>query len=284
MSEERDAFMEALIYVANHLKTTAKIQIPGFIEMWNERFSEFTIKPTPFVPFEMDKDQFRTDSEYRISVLEQINEAQKITFQLIADSMVLIFNEYFGSPQLALDFPNPDDQVNVCFKIAEMYLGSLGEAIYLNQQKVPIGYILFSHQYYNFKKGVSKEGIIQNISKSSLKISEAQIDETLGGLIQMGLLSEKQTEAGNIYILEKDIQLTPEGEKMFNEKFKIFIEKAMGLYRTMYDVRTLDTKIPESYPMRAYISETVKRAATQGFTTAVQVIHFIIQYYIKTTR
>ena len=40
MSEERDAFMEALIYVANHLKTTAKIQIPGFIEMWNERFSD----------------------------------------------------------------------------------------------------------------------------------------------------------------------------------------------------------------------------------------------------
>jgi hypothetical protein len=278
---ERDPFMEALVYVANHLKTTAKTQIPGFIEMWNERFSEFSIKPVLFVPFEMDKELFQKDINYRISVLEKINEAQKITFQLISDSMVLIFNEYFGSEQLVKDFPDPQDQVNVCFKIAEMYLGSLAEAVYISQQQIPMGYVFFSHQYYNLKKGITLEAIKNNISKSRLKLSDEQIFEILGGLQQMGVLEIIEEQGVQKYKLQRDISLTPAGESVFNEKFKLFIEKAMGLYRTMFDIRTLDTKIPETYPMRAYIAETVKHAATQGYTNAVQVVYYLIQYYTK---
>ena len=98
---------------------------------------------------------------------------------------------------------------------------------------------------------------------------------------QIGLLTRYIDENTEKYKLEKDITLTPEAETVFNEKFKLFIEKAMGLYRTMFDIRTLDTKIPENYPLRSYLAETVKHAATQGYTNAVQVIYYIIQYYIK---
>ena len=281
---ERDPFMEALVYVINHLKTTAKTQIPGFIEMWNERFSEFTIKPIAFTPFEMDKEQFQKDIDYRIAVLEKINEAQKITFQLISDSMILIFNEYFGSEQLVREFPDPQDQVNVCFKIAELYLGSLGEAVYINQKRIPMGYVLFSHQYYNFKRGISLDSIKNNVGKSKLQLTDDQIFEIVNGLEQMGLLTRYSDQNTEKYKLEKDIGLRPQGEAVFNEKFKLFIEKAMGLYRTMFDIRTLDTKIPESYPLRSYLAETVKHAATQGYTNAVQVIYYIIQYYLKTKK
>lgn len=279
---ESDNFIRSLTYVMRNLRTCAVTQIPGLVDMWHERFGPTKVQPEDFTKFDMHKEKFQQDLEYRKEILAKVNAAQHSAYRIIRDSMIMLFQEYLRSPLFKDDFPSAADQKLVPFELAKLFLGTLREVVRLNRKAISIGYIIFAHQYYGFKQGISLNKLKEKLRFAKIEVTDTQITKTLDGLTKMGFIIKESDEDGGVYKLLQEPTLSPEGQRIFDKKLKTFVEKAVGIYRTIYDVRTLDTPIPESYPMRDYLAKTVQHAATQGYTSASQVVKFILEYYKKT--
>ena len=103
----------------------------------------------------------------------------------------------------------------------------------------------------------------------------------MNDMIELGYVSSeiKPDSGENIYKFVKDFSLSENGQKIFNKKIKPLLEWTIALWRSLFNIRSLDTPIPIDYPHREFLEETVKRAATQGFLSAYNVMENIADYY-----
>ncbi len=63
------------------------------------------------------------------------------------------------------------------------------------------------------------------------------------------------------------------------KKVRPLLDWAIEMWRSLFNIRSLNIVVPEVYPMQEFLIETLKRASTQGFANAVNVIENIANYY-----
>ncbi len=97
----------------------------------------------------------------------------------------------------------------------------------------------------------------------------------------MGYLKEETDPKSNqlAFRFIKEFTLTPDAQKLYDHKLKQVIEWMVGLWRTLYNVRSLDTPIPEEYPEKQFLEQVVSRAATQGFSNAYNIMENLADYF-----
>lgn len=229
----------------------------------------------------LDKVRFMQDLPYRIECIRNLQYAMNDGYFVIKALVDALFNVYINENLISEDF-NDLDAIPVSFLISEQFVGSLLQFIVVDKTPIPMGFIIIAKNKMIMKlKGRSASQIKEDLEKNGFSASNDEINNVLHQLLELGYINAipSSDPSDPVYKFIKEFTLTTEGQALFQKKVKPLIEWAVELWRSLYNIRSIDTIIPETYPFREFLMETVKRAATQGFATAVNVIENIGNYY-----
>ena len=276
-----DNFLKTLLEIIREKSSIIKSQIPRLQKLWfqfwgNDQFELKTIRSVVFI-----EEKFITDLNYRIEVVRNLQYAMNDGFFVIKSIIEPIFNIYFNSEFISKDFAI-DDIVAVKLIISEILVGSLLQFIVLDKKSIPIHYIIVAKNKALMKlKALSIDRIVIDMEKNGFEVSHDFVKSIMNDMIELGYVSsEIEPDSGEIvYKFVKDFSLSETGQKIFNKKIKPLLEWTIALWRSLFNIRSLDTPIPIDYPHREFLEETVKRAATQGFLSAYNVMENIADYY-----
>jgi len=179
------------------------------------------------------------------------------------------------------DFIN-SDLVAAKLMISDILVGSLLQFIVLEKSSIPIPYIIIAKNKALMKiKALSIDRIVKDLKKNGFEVSNEYVSSVLNDMIELGYVSgENDLDTGQIvYKFVKDFSLSEASQIKFDKKIKPLLEWTISIWRSLFNIRSLDTPIPNDYPHRNFLEETVKRAATQGFLSAHNVLGNITKYY-----
>ena len=276
-----DNFLRTLLEVVKEKSSVIKVQIPRLHKLWRNFWENTPIESKTIRSVVVDDERFISDLKYRIEVVRNLQHAMNDGFFVVKSIIEPIFNLYVDSDLISKDFTN-EDLVTAKLMISDLIVGSLLQFIVLDKSSIPIPYIIIAKNKALMKiKALSINRIVDDLKKNGFEVSDEYVSSVLNDMIELGYVSsENNIDSGeNEYKFVKDFLLSAEGQKKFDQKIKPLLEWTIALWRSLFNIRSLDTPIPNNYPHREFLEETVKRAATQGFLSAYNVIENIVNYY-----
>ncbi len=276
-----DNFLRTLHEVVKNKSSVIRVQIPRLHKLWLQFWGETQVELKTIKPIVVDDEQFISDLKYRTEVVRNLQHAMNDGFFVVKSIIEPIFNIYIDSDLISEDFTN-DDLVSAKLIISDLIVGSLLQFIVLDKSSIPIPYIIIAKNKALMKvKALSISRIVDDLKKNGFEVSSEYVSSILNDMIELGYVSSEEIiDSGEIeYKFVKDFSLSTEGQKKFDQKIKPLLEWAIALWRSLFNIRSLDTPIPNNYPHREFLEETVKRAATQGFLSAQNVMENIANYY-----
>jgi len=281
VSETKDLFLPTLWDILSEQAVTIKTQMPRLLSMLQQYWGKLNVQIPDIRRTPLEKVRFMQDIPYRIECIRNLQYAMNDGYFVIKALVDALFNIYINENLISEDF-NDQDAIPVSFLISEQFVGSLLQFIVMDKTPIPMGFFIIAKNKMIMKlKGRSATQIREDLEKNGFNVSTEEINNVLHQLLELGYINAIPTSDSNdpIYKFVKEFTLTPDGQTLFQKKVKPLIEWAVELWRSLYNIRSIDTIIPDSYPFRDYLVETVKRAATQGFATAINVIENIGNYY-----
>ncbi len=280
-----DNFLRTLLQVVKEKSSNIKAQIPRLHKLWVQFWGDNTqIELKTIRPVVVNDNRFISDLKYRITVVRNLEYAMNDGFFVVKLIVESVFNSYINSELMSEDFIN-DDLVAAKLMISDILVGSLLQFIVLEKSSIPIPYIVIAKNKALMKiKALSIDRIVNDLKKNGFEVSNEYVSSVLNDMIEIGYVSgEKDIDTGQIvYKFVKDFSLSEAGQIKFDKKIKPLLEWTISIWRSLFNIRSLDTPIPNDYPHRNFLEETVKRAATQGFLSAHNVMGNIAKYYENT--
>ena len=276
-----DNFLRTLLEIVKNKSSVIKVQIPRLQKLWLQFWGKTQVELKTIRPVVVDNERFISDLKYRIEVVRNLQHAMNDGFFVVKSIIEPIFNTYIDSDLISEDFTN-NDLVSAKLMISDLIVGSLLQFIVLDKSSIPIPYIIIAKNKALMKvKALSIDRIVDDLKKNGFKVSNEYVSSVLNDMIELGYVySEKIIDSGEIvYKFVKDFSLSEAGQRKFDMKIKPLLEWTIALWRSLFNIRSLDTPIPNDYPHRGFLEETVKRAATQGFLSAHNVMENIVNYY-----
>ncbi len=276
-----DNFLRNLLEVVKEKYSYIKVQMPRLHKLWIQFGGNTQIELKTIKPVVVDDIRFLSDLKYRIEVVRNLQNAMNDGFFVVKSIIESIFNNYIDSDLISEDFTNTD-LVAVKLMISDMLVGSLLQFIVIDKSSIPIPYIIIAKNKALMKiKALSIERIVDDLKKNGFEVSNEYVSSVLNDMIELGYVTdEKIIDSGEIvYKFVKDFSLTEVGQRKFDKKIKPLLEWTIALWRSLFNIRSLDTPIPKNYPNLGFLEETVKRAATQGYLSAYNVMENIANYY-----
>ena len=276
-----DNFLRTLHEIVKNKSSVIRVQIPRLQKLWLQFWGETQVELKTIRSVVVDDERFISDLKYRIEVVRNLQHAMNDGFFVVKSIIEPIFNLYVDSDLISKDFTN-EDLVTAKLMISDLIVGSLLQFIVLDKSSIPIPYIIIAKNKALMKiKALSINRIVDDLKKNGFEVSDEYVSSVLNDMIELGYVSsENNIDSGeNEYKFVKDFLMSAEGQKKFDQKIKPLLEWTIALWRSLFNIRSLDTPIPNNYPHREFLEETVKRAATQGFLSAYNVIENIVNYY-----
>jgi len=277
-----DNFLRTLLQVVKEKSSNIKAQIPRLHKLWVQFWGDNTqIELKSIRPVDVDDNRFISDLKYRITVVRNLEYAMNDGFFVVKLIIESVFNSYIDSDLISEDFIN-DDLVAAKLMISDILVGSLLQFIVLEKKSIPIPYIIIAKNKILMKiKALSISRIVDDLKKYGFEVSNEYVSSVLNDMIELGYVSDEiDIDTGQIvYKFVKDFSLSVDGQIKFDKKIKPLLEWTISIWRSLFNIRSLDTPIPNDYPHRNFLEETVKRAATQGFISAHNVMGNIAKYY-----
>ncbi len=277
-----DKFLRTLLEVVKEKSSIIKVQIPRLHKLWIQFWGKTQVELKTIRPVVVDDERFISDLKYRIEVVRKLQYAMNDGFFAVKSIIEPIFNKYIDSDLISEDFTN-NDLVVAKLVISDLIVGALLQFVVLDKSSIPIPYIIIAKNKALMKvKALSANRIVEDLKKNGFEVSNEYVSSVLNDMIELGYVSsEKIIDSGEIvFKIIKDFSLSVEGQRKFDKKIKPLLEWAIALWRSLFNIRSLDTPISKKdYPHHEFLEETVKRAATQGFLSAHNVIENIANYY-----
>ncbi len=278
--EGADIFLKKLYEVIYKLSSISKTQFPRFKKLWNNYFAQDVIKPhvPRLIPF--DKQKFLKDDDNKAKTLRITEKAAVDIFYSIRSIVEVLYNEYFPNSELFIKDFSDEDQIILPYICAKDIYGNLLEFLKLEHAITPLKYLIIGKNYLLLKlKGMSTTGIINSLKKSDIKIKYPELTKILREIEKDGIIEIKTKGRGKFSTLNKDLKLTKEGEKKYKSLIKPLLEWSTQIWRSFFNIRELNIKIPPEYKWCSYLEKVLPRSATQGFSTAHYVIKNLAKYY-----
>lgn len=276
-----DNFLRTLLEVIKEKSSNIKAQIPRLHKLWIQFWGNTQIELKTIRSVVIDDKRFISDLYYRIDVVRNLQHAMNDGFFVVKSIIESIFNKYIDSDLISEDFSN-DDLAAANLMISDILVGSLLQFIVIDRSSIPISYIIIAKNKALMKvKALPIDRIVDDMKKNGFEVSNEYVSSVLNDMIELGYVSgEILIDSDKIeYKFVKDFSLTEVGQKKFDKKIKPLLDWTISFWRSFFNIRSLDTPIPKNYPNRGFLEETVKRAATQGFLTACNVMENIASYY-----
>ena len=276
-----DNFLRTLLEVVKEKSSVIKVQIPRLHKLWRNFWENTPIESKTIRSVVVDDKRFISDLKYRINVVRNLQYAMNDGFFVVKSIVGSIFNTYIDSDLISEDFAN-DDLVSAKLMISDILVGSLLQFVVLDKGSIPIPYIIIAKNKSLMKvKALSVDRIVDDLKKNGFEVSNEYVSSVLNDMIELGYVSsDKIIDSDKIvYKFVKDFSLSEAGQRKFDKKIKPLLEWTIALWRSFFNIRSLDTQIPKNYTNHGFLEETVKRAATQGFLSAYNVMENIGNYY-----
>ena len=273
------SFISKLYDVVYKLSSIAKTQSFRFQKLWKEHLKEFNDNPHVVRQINLDEQKFLDDIDYRIKTLKTVQNAMADGFYSIKSLLKTLYHSYFNSEVFKKDFSTEDQMVTKYF-VAKKILGNLVQYNQMDRESVPLKYNIIARNYLLIKlKGLNDEQIMENLKKLKFDISMDLLHTTLEEIASDGLLTIGEKEGTKFYSLEKELELSPEGQKKYNSSLSQLVDWPTQFWRSFYNVRELNLTPKEGTPLRSFLEKVLQKTATQGFSSAHFVFKNLVKYY-----
>jgi len=267
--------------VVKEKSSNIRAQIPRLHKLWSQFWGETQVELKAIRPVVVDDKRFISDLQYRIDVVRNLQNAMNDGFFAVKSIVEPIFSNYIDSDLIYKDFSN-EDLVAAKLNICDLLVGSLLQFIVLDKNAIPVPYIIIAKNKALMKlKALSIHRIVDDMNKNGFEVSNEYVSSVMNDMIDLGYVSKHKIIDSDeiVYKFVKDFSLSELGQSKFDQKIKPLLEWTIALWRSLFNIRSLDTPIPDDYSHRSFLEETVKRAATQGYLSSHNVMENIANYY-----
>lgn len=277
-----DKFLNTLLEVVSTQQSFIKSQSFRLDSLWKTQWSSFGPIPT-LTPFQLDPYKFSMEKLYRIEILRKLQEVMETGFLLLETIVEVLFQKYFSSELIKTKFPS-QDLIPLSLKVNDIVIGSLLQFVRDARVSIPVGFIAIA-KYKTLMNLIPLpvSRMVEELSNEGYTCDFNTIEATMKYLEDLGYVEihsdPEQNDQEPTYRFVKEFQLSPTGEETFLQEIKPLLDWMVGMWQSLYNVRSLDTPIPEEYPHREELAVIVAQAATQGYHTARAVIQNLANYY-----
>ncbi|MHA1804409.1 MAG: hypothetical protein ACTSU4_07725 [Promethearchaeota archaeon] len=283
LSSEKE-FLEKLFEVIKKLASIANSQSARFKQKWNGYLSAIQKKPylIRFIPQPLDQERFFNSLEYRIEILTSVTNALIDGYYTIKNLLQVLYQHYFNNSFLFLHDFSKNDRVMVQYLVAKEILGNLIQYNKMDPHTVPLKYNIIARNYLILKmQGIKLEEIVESMNKLNRNVSKEEVINVMEEIQADGLINIEKKEDTYLYTLKQPIQLSEEGEKVYNLKLRALVEFPTQFYRSFYNIRELNVTPSHDMKFRDFLIAVLPKAATQGFAAAHYVFKNLTLYYEK---
>jgi DNA-binding Lrp family transcriptional regulator len=278
-------FLEKLLTVVRKLISIGNTQGSRFKNKWEEYLKPLNAKPHYVRNIKLDKELFLKDIDYRIKILQDVENAFVDGFYVIKSLLEILYTVYFDNSELfKKDFALIDRNI-LKYQAAREILGNLVQYNKMDHESVPLKYNIIARNYLLMKlqeQGQKDEEILENMEKLQIKnLSLDKIHEIMEEIESDGIISKIEKEGNIYYKLAKELKFTEKGLETYNKTLRPLIEWPTQFWRSFYNIRELNVTIDEEIPFRDFLNTILARTATQGFGPADYVFKNLIKYYEK---
>nr|MDO8085534.1 hypothetical protein [Candidatus Sigynarchaeum springense]MDO8119402.1 hypothetical protein [Candidatus Sigynarchaeota archaeon] len=271
---QTDNFMRILLEVCHKTCHNGMIQHSRMVELWKRHMNAYQVEYHPIRHFNFEKEAFVTSTSTRIEVLEQCENILVDTYWAIKMAAIALFQSIPPLlPEHAQAFSSEVDIELFKLRISEKFVNSL-MAFFATERDI-LTPDLFVYGKISttirVKKMMTLEEIAAMISKDGVDFTPYVIHGVMKRFQALGLIEIDESDKG-LYKHVKRLELSPDQEKIVQSQFMPVVEWAVETWRTVFNIRELNTPVPATYPHKEALVNIVSYAATQGFTTA----HFCI--------
>jgi hypothetical protein len=280
VSEEE--FLIKLLDVVHKLSNIAKTQSYRFKKKWDEYLKPLNKKPHIIRQIPLDKTKFLADIDYRIKVLKNVENAIVDGFHSIKSLLQTLYGVYFDSELFKKDF-SEDDQLVLKYFTAKQILGNLIQYNKMDHESVPMKYNIIARNYTLIKlKGQTDTEVLDNLKKLNITdIKQADLIKIMQEVKSEGIITIKKKGKDNFYELKKELKISQEGKKQYNQVLQPLVDYPTGFWRSFYNIRELNVTPDENCTHQDFLMKILTKSATQGYTPTHYVFKNLVKYYEK---
>ena len=280
VSEEE--FLIKLLDVVHKLSNIAKTQSYRFKKKWDEYLKPLNKKPHIIRQIPRDKTKFLADIDYRIKVLKNVENAIVDGFHSIKSLLQTLYGVYFDSELFKKDF-SEDDQLVLKYFTAKQILGNLIQYNKMDHESVPMKYNIIARNYTLIKlKGQTDTEVLDNLKKLNITdIKQADLIKIMQEVKSEGIITIKKKGKDNFYELKKELIISQEGKKQYNQVLQPLVDYPTGFWRSFYNIRELNVTPDENCTHQDFLMKVLTKSATQGYGPTHYVFKNLVKYYEK---
>ena len=278
----QEEFEKKLLEVVHKLSNIAKTQSYRFKNKWEDYLKPLNDKPHIVRNIPLDKEKFLTDIEYKMKVLKNVENAIVDGFYSIKSLLQTLYDIYFDSELFLKDF-SEDDQLVLKYLAAKHILGNLIQYNKMDHESVPMKYNIMARNYTLIKlKGLTDTEILDNLKKLNITdIDIVGLNIIMKEVKAEGIITIKKNKNSNFYELKKELELSQEGKKKYNQVLQPLIDYPTGFWRSFYNIRELNVTPDETCVHREFLTKVLSKSATQGYSPTHYVFKNLVKYYEK---
>ena len=277
LSEQQ--FLVKLYEVVYKLSGISKTQSYRFKKEWDAYLSEFEPNPHLLRQFSVEKDLFLNNVSYRIEILDTVRLSFDDGFHSIKSLLSTLYNSYLNdSSKFKKDF-SEIDQLQLKYFIAKEILGNLFQYNQLDHESVPLKYNILARTYFMLKNGLKTKDIKDKLNKVNINIKMTELWKYLNEIIEDGFLAKTKEGRINVYNLKKEIELSEEGKKKFNQILRPLVDWPTLFWRSYYNIREINVSITKGAKDPELLNNILIKAATQGYLACHFVFENLKKYY-----
>jgi hypothetical protein len=277
LSEQQ--FLVKLCEVVYKLSGISKTQSYRFKREWDDYLSEFEPNPHLLRQYSVEKDRFLNDVNYRIELLDTVRLSFDDGFHSIKSLLSTLYKSYLNdSTKFKKDF-SEIDQLHLKYFIAKEILGNLFQYNQLDHETVPLKYNILARTYFLLKDGQTTKQIKEKLNKINVNIKLTELRIYLNEIIEDGVLKKSKKGNANFYTLAKDIELSEEGKKIFNQLLRPLVDWPTLFWRSYYNIREINVSIIKGAKDPELLNNILAKAATQGYLACHFVFENLKKYY-----
>ncbi|MHA1680314.1 MAG: hypothetical protein ACTSUE_04860 [Promethearchaeota archaeon] len=278
-----DGFSSILLEVCEKTAKNARILNARLLDLWNRVAVDFDVKIHAMRNLSFSKDDFYSTSKKRAEILEKCEAVLVDAYWAIKMIAIAFFQSI--PPQLPLKyevFGNPSDVEKFMLKISEKFVNSLMKFFSIEMDVVPAHVFVYGkiNTFLRVKKSMRTEEIynLVGVANENCTIAPDQIAGIMSKLHGLGLITIDAQDA-NLYLHAQKLSLSPEQEKIVDTSFMPLVDWSINTWRSLFNIRELNTPVPVDYPDAPVVQHIVSFAATQGFTNAHFCFRELKKYY-----
>ncbi len=283
MSEitEKD-FLNRLYEVVYKLSGIAKTQSFRFQKIWDNYFSSLDIKPHKIRNIPLEKEKFLQDIDYRIKTLNTVVDSLVDGFYTIQSILKALYQQYFPKSELFKKDFSEKDQLILTYSVAREILGNLIQYNQMDHETVPLKYNVIARDYIMIKlKGIKLAEIINNLKKLNIIPNRETLIRTMEEIKEDGLINIEKQDDDFFYTLQKELTLSKEGAKQYNQTLRSLVDFPTQFWRSYYNIRELNFTPSNSVKYNDFLITVLGKSATQGFSSTHYVFKNLIKYFEK---